>query len=80
MPQAPYAGLSERDMRLRKLLVGAGLAPPAACPPALTALLEACLAVSPARRPRASQIAAELRAALEGTWGGSLLWALPGFS
>jgi len=48
-------------------------------PPALAALLEACLAAEPAERPPASQIAAELRAALMSTWGGSLLWAWPGF-
>ncbi len=64
---------------MRKLLVGAGLAPPAACPPALAALLEACLATEPAERPPAGQIVAELCAALRSTWGGSLLWAWPGF-
>jgi len=79
MSQAPFAGLCEGDIRLSKLLVGAGLAPPAACSPALAALLEACLAAEPAERPPASQIAAELRCALGGTWGGSLLSAWPGF-
>ncbi len=79
MSQAPYAGLSEGNVRLRKLLVGAGLAPPAACLPALAALLEACLAAEPAERPPAGQIVAELRTALISTWGGSLLWACPGF-
>jgi hypothetical protein len=77
--QAPYAGLSEGDTRLSKRLVGAGLVQPAACPPALAALLEACLAAKPAERPPASKIAAELRAALGGTWGSRLLWAWPGF-
>jgi hypothetical protein len=78
-PQVPYAGLSEGDVRLRKLLAGAGLPPPVGCPPALAALLAACLAVEPAQRPAASAIAAELRAALRATWGGKLLWARPGF-
>jgi len=79
MSQAPYGALSEGDIRLRKLLVGASLAPPAACPPVLATLLEACLAAEPAERPPASQIVAELRTSLMSTWGGSLLWAWPGF-
>ncbi len=78
-PQVPYAGLSEGDVRLRKLLAGAGLPPPAGCPPALAALLAACLAVEPTQRPPASAIAAELGAELGATWAGSLLWARPGF-
>ncbi len=78
--QAPYAGLSEGDVRLRKLSARAGLPQPAGCPPALEALLEACLALEPAQRPPASQVAAELRAALTNTWGGDLLWPWPGFS
>ncbi len=77
--QVPYAGLSEGDVRLRKLLVGAGLPPPVGCPPALAALLAAWLAGEPLQRPPASTIAAELGAALGATWGGSLLWARPGF-
>jgi len=77
-PQAPYAGLSEGDARLRKLLAGAGL-PPAGCPRALAALLAACLVVEPAQRPAASAIVADLRTALGASWGGSLLWARPGF-
>jgi len=78
-PQVPYAGLSERGARRRKLLAGAGLPPPIGCPPALAALLAACLADEPAQRPAARTIVAELRAALGATWGGNLLWARPGF-
>ena len=77
--QAPYASVSEGDVRLHNLLVGAGLTPPAACPPALGTLLDACLAAEPAERSPASTIAAELHAALRDTWGSSLLWIWPGF-
>jgi hypothetical protein len=59
-------------VRLRKQLAGAGLTPPAACPPVLAALLDACLAVEPARRPPASKIVAELRGGLRRT---CLRWA-----
>ena len=77
--QAPYAGLSEGKARLSKLLPGAGLLPPVTCPPALAALLEACLAGVPAERPPARKIAAELRAMLKRACGGGLLRAWPGF-
>jgi hypothetical protein len=78
--QAPYAGLSEGGVRLRKSSARAGLPQPAGCPPALEALLEACLALEPAHRPPAGKVAAELRAALRATWGGDLLWPWPSFS
>ena len=78
--QVPYAGLSEGDVRLRKSSARAGLPLPAGCSPGLEALLEACLALEPALRPPADKIASELRAALRTTWGGDLLWPLPGFA
>jgi len=78
-PQVPFAGLSDADVRLRKLLDGAGLPPPVGGPPALAALLAACLAVEPAQRPVASAIVADLRTALGASWGGNLLRARPGF-
>jgi len=59
-------------VRLRKQLAGAGLTPPAACPPVLAALLDACLAVEPARRPSAHKVVAELRGELRRT---CLRWA-----
>ncbi len=68
--QTPYAGLSEAEIMRCKLSARADLAAPAGCPPQLGALLGACLARDPARRPSAGVIASELRTELSLLWGG----------